>query len=197
MRKFLPTYPEEILAEIEKNPDKIFEAANKAKAILKNLRREKILPIEKSPNKELFQNLKIVYHGSEGELKTKDGFNYQPESILTGVVAYEFLAALKSAEKQKIWLEFFYGDYSHGKFLISEEDFELLAEETVTDFLKKQLDKNRQQILKSPQELKKYISPKIIVRVEELLHQATLESKIFQSVMNFFEQDEIKYFETR
>ena len=59
MRKFLPTYPEEILAEIEKNPDKIFEAANKAKAILKNLRREKILPIEKSPNKELFQNLKI------------------------------------------------------------------------------------------------------------------------------------------
>ena len=33
MKKFLPTYSKEILSEIEKNPDKIFESVNKAQAI--------------------------------------------------------------------------------------------------------------------------------------------------------------------
>ena len=107
------------------------------------------------------------------------------------------MAALKSAEKQKIWLGFFYQDYAHGKFLISEEDFELLAEETITDFLKKRLDKNRQQILKSPQELKKYISPKIMVRTEDIFNQITLESENFQSAIKNFEQEEMKYFESK
>ena len=144
IKKFLPTLSEEILTEIEKNPDKIFESANKAQAILKNLRREKILPTAESSSKEIFHELKIIYHG--GEIKNKDGFNYHPETILKGVAAYEFLLMLKSAEKQKIWLEFFYGDYTHGKFFILEEDFELLAEESVTDFLKNRLNENRQQI---------------------------------------------------
>ena len=120
IKKFLPTYSEEILTETEKTPDKIFESVNKAQAILKNLRREKILPIaEKSPSEEIFHDLKVIYHGSESGFKTVDGFNYQPESILTGVTAYNFLLILKSAEKQKIWIEFFYGDYAHGKFLTS------------------------------------------------------------------------------
>jgi len=196
MKKFLPTYSEEILAEIEKNPDKIFESVNKAQAILKNLRREKILPIEKLSSEELFQSLKIIYHGSEFGLKTEDGFNYQPESILTGVTAYKFLSMLKSAGKQKIWLEFFYQDYAHWKFLISEEDRELLAEETVTDFLKKRLDKNRQQILNNPQELKKYISPNVMVRTEDLLNQINLESENFQSAMKNFEQEEFQYLQS-
>ena len=75
IKKFLPTFSEEILAEIEKNPDRIFDSANKSLAILKSLRREKILPpIEKSCE-ELFHELKIIYHG--GEIKNKDGFNYQ------------------------------------------------------------------------------------------------------------------------
>ena len=153
------------------------------------------MPIEKLSSEELFQSLKIIYHDSEFGLKTEYGFNYQPESIFKGVSAYEFLSALKSAEKQKIWLEFFYLDYSHGKVLISEEDFELLAEETVTDFLKVRLDKNRQQILKNPQELKKYISPRIMVRIEDILNQINLESENFQSSMKNFEQKELKYLE--
>ena len=62
------------------------------------------------------------------------------------MAAYDFLSMIKSAEKQKIWLEFFYGDYTHGKFFISEEDFELFSEESVTDFLKNRLNENRQQI---------------------------------------------------
>ena len=195
IKKFLPTFSEEILTEIEKNPDKIFESANKAQAILKNLRREKIFPTEKLSSEEIFHELKIIYHGSEFGLKTEDGFNYQPESILTGVAAYKFLSMLKSSKKQKIWLEFFYEDYEHGKFLISENDFEIFAEESVTDFLKSRLDKNRQEILKNPQMLKKYISPNIMVRTEDILNQIIWESKNFQSAMKNFAQEEMKYWE--
>ncbi|MBR6012609.1 MAG: hypothetical protein IK062_02340 [Selenomonadaceae bacterium] len=196
IKKFLPVYSEEILTEIEKTPDKIFESVNKAQAILKNLRREKIFQIEKLASEELFQNLKIIYHGSESELKTKDRFIYKSETIFKGVSAYEFLLALKSAEKQKIWLEFFYKDYAHGKFLISEEDFKLIAEENVTDFLKKRLNKNRQQILENPQELGKYISPNVMVRTEDLLNQINLESENFQSAMKIFEQEEFQYLQS-
>ena len=196
IKKFLPTYSEEILTEIEKTPDKIFESANKAQAILKNLRREKILPTEKVSCEEIFHDLKIIYHGSEFGLKTEDGFNYQPETILKGVAAYKFLSMLKSVEKQKIWLEFFYGDYSHGKFLISENDFEIFAEETVTEFLKNRLDKNRQEILNNPQMLKKYISPKIMVRTEDIFNQIILESENFLSAMKNFEQEELKYLQS-
>ena len=196
IKKFLPTFSEEILTGIEKNPDKIFESANKAQAILKNLRREKILPIEKMSDEEIFHDLKIIFHGSEGEVKNNDGFNYQPESILKGVAAYKFLSMLKSSEKQKIWLEFFYMDYSHGKFLILEKDFEILSEESVTDFLKSRLDKNRQEILKNPLALKKYISPKIMVRTEDIFNQINLESENFHSAMKNFEQKEIKYLQS-
>lgn len=195
LKKFLPTFSDEILTDIEKNPDKIFESANKAQAILKNLRHEKILPIEKLSSEEIFHDLKIVFHGSEGEIKNSDGFNYQSETIFTGVSAYEFLSALKSSEKQKIWLEFFYQDYAHGKFLISEKDFEILAEESATDFLKSRLDKNRQEILNNPLALKKYISPKIMVRTEDIFNQINLESENFQTAMKNFEQEEMKYFE--
>ena len=98
IKKFLPIFSYELLTEIEKNPDKIFDSVNKALAILKNLRREKILPTEKVSGEELFLGLKIIFHGSEGEIKNTDGFNYQPESILTGVAAYKFLSMLKSSE---------------------------------------------------------------------------------------------------
>ena len=151
------------------------------------------MPTAESSSEEKFHDLKIIYHGSEGEIKNKDGFNYQPETILKGVAAYEFLLVLKSAEKQKIWLEFFYGDYAHGKFLISENDFELFAEESVTDFLKNRLDKNRQEILKNPPALKKYISPKIMIRTEDIFNQINLESENFQTAMKNFEQEEFRY----
>ena len=114
---------------------------------------------------------------------------------MTVGAAYEFSFMLKSAEKQKIWLEFFYKDYVHGKFLILEKDFEMLAEESVTEFLKSRLNENRQEILKSPQELKKYISPNVMIRTEELINQANVESEIFQSAMEEFEREEMKYLE--
>ena len=196
IKKFLPIFSYELLTEIEKNPDKIFDSVNKALAILKNLRREKILPTEKVSGEELFLGLKIIFHGSEGEIKNTDGFNYQPESILIGVAAYEFFSMLKSAEKQKIWLEFFYKDYAHGKFLISEKDFESLAEESVTDFLKSRLNKNRQEILKNPQMLKKYISPKIMIRTEDIFNQINLEAENFQMAMKNFEQEEFRYLQS-
>ena len=197
IENFLPVYSEEILIDIEKNPDKLFYAASQAQSILKKLRHEKIKPLViKSEVGEVFGDLKIIYHGSEGELKNKFGSAYLPETILTGGAAYEFLFMLKSAKKQKIWLEFFYKDYVHGKFLISEKDFEMLAEESVTEFLKSRLNENRQEILNSPQEMKKYISPNVMIRTEELINQANAESEIFQSVMENFEHEEMKYLES-
>ena len=81
--------------------------------------------------------------------------------------------------------------------MISEKDFELLADNSITDFLKSRLDKNRQEILKNPQMLKKYISPKIMVRTEDIFNQINLESENFQSAMKNFEQEEMKYFESK
>lgn len=133
---FLPLYSETILVEIEKSPDIIFESMSKAQAILKNLRREKIKSVTQNNSSEkLFRDLKVIYHGSEGELQNKNGFTYPKESILTGISAYDFLLALKSAGEQKIWLEFSYKDYSHGKFLITGEDFAFDKEEFITPFL--------------------------------------------------------------
>ena len=121
IESYLPTYSDDILSELKENPDKIFESANKAQSILKKLRHKKIKPLaEKSTIGEIFVGLKIIYHGSEYELKNKFGSTYPNELILTGEAAYEFLFMLKSAEKQKIWLEFSYKGYAHGKFLIKE-----------------------------------------------------------------------------
>ena len=194
IESYLPTYSDDILSELEENLDKIFESANKAQSILKKLRHKKIKPLaEKSTIGEIFVGLKIIYHGSEYELKNKFGSTYPNELILTGEAAYEFLFMLKSAEKQKIWLEFFYKDYAHGKFLISEEDFETIANESITEFLKNRLNKNRQQILDNPKELQKYITEGKRIRIDEFLNQAKLESENFQSVMKEFEQEETQY----
>ena len=107
IENFLPTYSEEILTDIEKNPDKLFYAASQAHSILKKLRREKIKSLEIKAVGEVFGDLKIIYHGSEGELKNKFGSVYLPETILTGGAAYEFLFMLKSSTKHKIWLGIF------------------------------------------------------------------------------------------
>lgn len=69
-------------------------------------------------------------------------------------------------------VEFFYKNYAHGKFLILNEDFEeMLGEESVAEFLKIRLEKNRRQILSNPQEF-------------------------FQSAMDEFEMEEMKYLES-
>lgn len=150
---FLPLFSETVLDEIEKSPDILFDAMSKAQTILKNLRREKIKSAtENITSEKFFHDLKVVYHGSEGELQNKNGVTYPKESILTGISAYDFLLALKSAREQKIWLEFSYKDYSHGKFFISGEEFD--EEKFLTPFLRTRLDKNRQYLLDNPHELK-------------------------------------------
>ena len=198
-KTFLPVYSEEILQEIEKTPDRIFEAINKAQAILKRLRREKIIPIaEEVAEDELFQGLKIIYHGSEIELTNKDGCIYPPESILKNGAAYEFLFMLKLAAKSsvenfKTWLEFSYRNYNHGKILISSQSDEILTSESVAEFLKKRLNKNRRELLENPTEVKKYESAGKIIDNEEILNMITLESKNFESIMNEFEEEEMQY----
>ena len=182
------------LAEIEKSPDILFDAMSKAQTILKNLRREKIKSAtENITSEEIFHDLKVVYHGSESELKDKNGITYPKESILTGISAYDFLLALKSAREQKIWLEFSYKDYSHGKFLISGEEFD--EEKFLTPFLRTRLDKNRQYLLDNPHELKKYLLSEKAMSAEELLARISLESKFFQGTMDEFQREELSYLE--
>ena len=196
IESYLPTYSDDILSELKENPDKIFESANKAQSILKKLRHKKIKPLaEKSTIGEIFVGLKIIYHGSEYELKNKFGSTYPNELILTGEAAYEFLFMLKSAEKQKIWLEFSYKGYAHGKFLIKGEDYENLKDESIYEFLKTRLNKNRKLLLHNPQGLEKYVTEGKRIRVEDLLNQIKLESEKFQSIMKEFEQEENKYLE--
>ena len=193
---FLPVFDENILAEIEKSPDILFEAMSKANSILKNLRRKKIKSdTENITTEEIFRDLKIIYHGSEGEFQNKNGFAYPKESILTGIWAYNFLLAIKSAHEQKIWLEFSYKDYSHGKFLISGEDFAFDEEKFLTPFLRTRLDKNRQYLLDNPHELKKYLLTEKAMPAEELFARISLESKFFQGVMDEFQHEEFSYLE--
>ena len=193
---FLPLYSETVLAEIEKSSDILFEAMSKAHSILKKLRREKIMSATGNITaEEIFHDLKVVYHGSEGELQNKNGFAYPKESILTGISAYDFLLALKSAREQKIWLEFSYKDYSHGKFLISGDDFAFEEEKFLTPFLRTRLDKNRQYLLDNPHELKKYLLSEKAMSAEELLTRISLESKFFQGVMDKFQREEFSYLE--
>ena len=197
IENYLPIYFEQILSAMEENPDKLFESASKARTILKNLQQEKIKPLaEEIASGKNFSDLKIIYHGSESELKNKLGSTYPPETIMTGGTAYEFLFALKSAARQKIWLEFFYKEYAHGKFLISAEDMEMLDDSTVTDFLKSRLGRNRREILSNLQEWKKYLFEGKNFHDEEILNQVKVETRNFQSAMIDFEREEIQYLES-
>lgn len=191
---YLPTYPDSVLAEIEQAPDKLFESMNKARVILKKLRREKEMAIKESLSADsVFCDLKIIYHSSEIELESKDETIYLSESVLTVEVAYKFLFEFKAAkakEKFKTWLEFSYKGYEHGKFLLADK---IPQDESITTFLRRRLDNNRQQILQNPQELKPYIATGKEICADELLHRISLESKIFQTVMDEFEQEENFY----
>ena len=195
LKNFLPTFFEEILSEMEKNPDKIFEGMIKAQLILKNLKRERIKPTAEEIPEGLFKDLKVVYHGSEKEIRNKDGATFSMETILRGETAYEFLFMLKVELKQKIWLEISYKEYSHGKFLIDSAAEELTAAGTVTEFLKKRLDKNRQRILNNPQELKKYLASDKAITVDKMLERVKMESEELEKVLAEFEQEENLYLE--
>ena len=191
---FLPTYPDFVLVKIEQAPDKLFESMNKARVILKKLRREKEMAIEETVSADsAFCDLKIIYHGSETELESTDGTMYFSESVLTSAKAYKFLFEFKAKtakENFKTWLEFSYKGYEHGKFLLSDK---IPQNESITTFLRTRLDKNRQHLLQNPQDLRLYIATVKVIRADELLHQISLESKFFQSVMDEFEQEESSY----
>ena len=191
---FLPTFSDSVLADIEQNPDKLFTSMNNARSILKKLYHEEIIPIEEPIiTDDAFRDLKIIYHGSEGELKSIDGRNYRNESVITGSEVYKFLFALKAKatkESFKTWLEFSYKDYSHGKFLLSDK---IPKDEPISAFLRTRLDKNRQHLLHNPQDLKQYIPTGKTIRADDLLQQIKLESTLFLSVMDDFEQEENSY----
>lgn len=195
LKNFLPTFSEEILSEMEKNPNKIFEGMNKAQSILKNLRQEKIKPAAEEMAAGLFKDLKVVYHGSEKEIRNKDGATFSMETILRGEMAYEFLFILKVELKQKIWLEISYKNYEHEKLLIDSAAEELTAAGTVTEFLKKRLDKNRQRILKNPQVLEKYLASDKAITAAEILERVKMESEELEKVLAEFEQEENLYLE--
>lgn len=194
MSLFLPSYPDSLLTNIENAPDKLFESMNTARAFLKRLLHEKITPLAKNLSADdFFRDLKIIYHGSEISLQNEDETVYPNESIFTGVSAYEFLRLLKAKAAEvhfKTWLEFSYKDYSHGKFLLSEK---IPRDESISTFLRTRLDKNRQHLLHNPQDLKQYIPTGKTIRADDLLQKVKLESILFQSVMNDFEQEENSY----
>ena len=192
---FLPTFSDSVLYDIEQNPDKLFTSMNNARAILKKLYHEEIIPTIEEPltTDDAFHDLKIIYHGSEVELKSIDDRIYRNESIITNSEAYKFLFALKAKaakESFKTWLEFSYKDYSHGKFLLSDN---IPKDESISSFLRSRLNKNRQHLLHNPQDLKQYIPTGKTIRADDLLQQIKLESTLFLSVMNDFELEENSY----
>ena len=75
---------------------------NNARSILKKLLHEEIVPIkEPYTTDDAFRDLKIIYHGSEGELNSIDGRIYRNESVIIGSEAYKFLFALKAKATKK------------------------------------------------------------------------------------------------
>ena len=196
MELFLPTYSEEVLMEIEKTPESIFQKIQQAADILKRLRKERVKPIaEEIKFEELFQGLKIIYHGSEIEIEDNRGLSYPAETILTGVSAYEFLCSWKKQkEKFKTWLEFSYKDYGHGKFLLTNEGNEVL----IAEILKKRLDKNRRELLNCPQNFPLYIFSDTEEKIakEKIMERIQKESEVFQKIILDFENEEKKYLES-
>ncbi len=100
---------------------------------------------------------------------------------------------MKNESIKKIWPEISYQDYSHGKFLIEAEGYGLAKAETVAEFLRKRLDKNRQHILDNPAELEKYMASFKVIGDKEILDQIKIESEKLAEVMEEFEQEEISY----
>ena len=80
--------------------------------------------------------------------------------------------------------------YIHGKFLLSDK---IPKNEPVSNFLRTRLDKNRQHLMKNPQDLKPYLPAGKTARADDLLQRISLESKLFQSVMDDFEHEENFY----
>ena len=185
IKSYLPIYPESLIEEIERRPEKIFVSMNKAQEILKRLKKEKSQQISNEVNGDkFFKDLKIIYHGREKELQDEKGINYPQESILTGESAYGFLMRLKESEENiKTWLEISYKDYNHGKILIKNAKKEFGEYSTVADSLRERLDKYRQKIINEEE------------FDEKILEQVKMESEKCQNRMKEFNTEEMKYIE--
>ena len=192
---FLPTYSDDILTEIEKTPEIFLQKIQQASDVLKILRKERIKPIAEEINFDsLFQGLKIIYHGSDVEIKDNQGFSYSAETILTGVSAYEFLYDWKMQEEiSKTWIEFSYQDYHHGKLLLTNNADDL----SVSEILKNRLEKNRHDLLNNPQNLPIYILSDTdeLIPKEKIIERIKKEYDDFQNIFATFETDEEKYLE--
>ena len=93
----------------------------------------------------------------------------------------------------KTWLKFSYKSYSRGKILLSDETHK---GESVSTILSTRLNKNRQHHLYNPQDLKPYITAEKAIIASELLRRINFESKLFESVMDEFEDEENLYLES-
>jgi len=186
MALFLPTYSEEVLIAIEKTPEIIFQKILLANDILKKLKMERVKPVAKEVKlDDLFQGLKIIYHSSE--IEDNQGLVYPAETILTGVSAYEFLSAWKRQEENfKMWLEFSYKEYEHGKFLLANDG----NENFIADVLKKRLEKNRRELLKNPQNLPTFILNDTEIPTEKIIEKIEKESATFLKIITDFEIEE-------
>ncbi len=97
-------------------------------------------------------------------------------------------------EKFKTWIEFYYKDYEHRKFLLTNNSCESL----VSEILKKRLEKNRRDLLKFPQNLPLYIVSNTEEKIptEKIIEIIEKESATFQKVFSEFETEEKKYLES-
>ena len=186
MKSYLPVYPENLIEEIERNPEKIFVSMNRAQENLKRLKKEKSQQISAEVNADkCFKDLKIIYHGREKELQDEKGINYPQESIMTGESAYEFLMRLKETDGNiKTWLEISYKDYNHGKILIKNAKEEFGEYSTMVDSLIQRFDRYRQEIIDGKEKIE-----------EKNLEQVKLESEKCQNRMKEFGDEEMKYIE--
>ncbi len=95
-------------------------------------------------------------------------------------------------ENFKTWLEFYYKDYEHGKFLLINDG----DENFIAEMLKKRLEENRREILNKPQNLPTFILNGTEIPPEKIIEKIENESAIFLKNISDFEIEEKKYLES-
>ena len=96
-------------------------------------------------------------------------------------------------EISKTWIEFSYQDYHHGKLLLTNNADDL----SVSEILKKRLEKNRHDLLNNPQNIPNYILSDTdeLIPKEKIIERIKKEYDDFQKIFATFETDEEKYLE--
>lgn len=96
-------------------------------------------------------------------------------------------------ENFKTWLDFSYKEYEHGEFLLTSEVSKF--ENHISHLFKIRLNENRQKLLKSQQNLPKYIIAGTGEPISDtkILNMVENETEKFQKAMAEFEIDENRY----